>query len=421
MTTLNQKLLVKLKGANNSLQHLSNSKVLISFILFLTLVSSCRRSDDLPFTENKTTQTREFSIVNGIIAFDTRKSFDDFTSKMYNTNIEDFEDQFSNLTGFNSLITPAIKMSQNQFQLTENDDDEPWDPAEEAEFEDSLVLDPYFAAMLNRNREIEIENTIFRITEKGVYAYKPGLSLRFDELYANAAYFDELIRPYAMTYEYYEDGIINPKTFDIPEIEQDIYLVLGGGSIRPYDQVCTDCNQQNTEGTIQLCPIGSKNFWGWEKDCDFHYYDSKRRVRGTYWSQSHIFFSSIGLKTRNQRRRFGIWWNINKNQISVKGKGKYELKVQGNPFPIINTYDVPEKFDNKKAVYRFDFESGAVLTCAPTTSISGQHTNTTEAGGSPCKIKIYKAAQLFKLKEHKSDHAVYFDSGDKNLGIIFKL
>lgn len=37
--------------------------------------------------------------------------------------------------------------------------------------EDEIVYDPYFAAVLNKNREINIENIIYKIVKDGVLAY----------------------------------------------------------------------------------------------------------------------------------------------------------------------------------------------------------------------------------------------------------
>ncbi len=50
------------------------------------------------------------------------------------------------------------------------------------ELEDTLVSDPVFKSLLNKDREIEVEGTIFKITPHGTFAFLPEKRLKVEEI-----------------------------------------------------------------------------------------------------------------------------------------------------------------------------------------------------------------------------------------------
>ncbi|SOE20121.1 hypothetical protein SAMN06298216_0621 [Spirosomataceae bacterium TFI 002] len=99
------------------------------------------------------------------MTFKSEEVFADFMKKIVKSPVSEIKEnsklqQFYSLSNYNQDIQKS-KLQNLRVGMDELIPDD----------EDELVFDPYFAAVLNKNREIEIEGIRFRIVKEGLLAY----------------------------------------------------------------------------------------------------------------------------------------------------------------------------------------------------------------------------------------------------------
>lgn len=100
-----------------------------------------------------------------ILTFKSEEVFADFMKKIVKSPVSQIKEnsklqQFYSLSNYNQDIQKS-KLQNLRVGMDELIPDD----------EDEIVFDPYFAAVLNKNREIEIEGIRFRIVKEGLLAY----------------------------------------------------------------------------------------------------------------------------------------------------------------------------------------------------------------------------------------------------------
>lgn len=318
---------------------------------------------------------------NGMIAFANWEEFNQTMNNLKNKEISEVEGMIKSLPGFRSLLAKQESGINERQGRTTDPDDEPFLATDNPEGDNDFVQDPFLLAVLNEKASIMIADFIYRVTPKGVFAHRINEESVMDEFIAKPD-LDATISPFSVV-ETDSDQVL-------PEVSPGVFLVYKGDDLTAE---CVDCQQQSSSRDLfNTCTGLGSNLFGVIKDCDIDY-ASKRRARGTVWSQNLGFYASIGVKTRNQRRRFWIWWNVNADMVALKAKGKFESKALG-PLPVIIPYDIPysQNFNDNKIVRRLDFNTAIIGTVCE--------------GNGKCKPKI-KFAKRYKIKEHQSDHEVH--------------
>jgi hypothetical protein len=163
--------------------------------------------------------------------------------------------------------------------------------------EDEIVFDPYFAAVLNKNREIEIEGIRFRIVKEGLLAYlDKDLNRSKATTFVETKLKDKL---YDKTKPYEVDQ-------DIMFYPQELFYNL--------DQ---NINKKNQNARV-VCSSSGPGFFGHNHECFNEYAPGDFRIKGRTWSQSFGIYASIGSKKKHQWRRFGMWLSKDANLVRRK-------------------------------------------------------------------------------------------------------
>jgi hypothetical protein len=329
-------------------------------------------------------------VKNGIIAFKETKSFENAMNYFHSIGIEETHKLIRDIPAFRGLIeiTPSDladiqrlnkalwKLEEQQIRIMDIQDDV--HPGENLVYDDYLIHDPYYEAILNTYREVMINDLIIRSTENGVFGYEPDGRQNFDAQYETPV-FDQ-----ALSNAYTSEEMNGFQ--DMQVVLPEIYLIYR--DIELFDDfpiviMSTSCNGNTL----------SKNIFGQLQDCDT-YLDNRRRIRATVWAQNLGLYSSLGFNTRRQTRFLRVWWNTNAERLSVEGEGYYSTKW---PSGLINT-DYHYNRPNTKADEQNVKKVNARLP-------QSWHTATIDFGKPTIKF-----AKKYEYKKHESDHAGWHNS-----------
>lgn len=221
---------------------------------------------------------------------------------------------------------------------------------EEISFEDDVIQDPAFSSLLNEEREIIIENIIYKYTDFGLFYCDYSKQDELDNYLSALSEQDilSLIGVDRLNYnESDELGEVN-KVLDgginyfLPEsgrslLDADSSFLLNSStsnlaanpSADSYVPLSDYIKQNLPLITIQKQGFFERLFGATEDNVT--YLKDGRRVVVKFWNQNYYLFSSIGCKVKTQKRmkKFGIsWWEktyVEKIELGVNSMS-YEYK-----------------------------------------------------------------------------------------------
>jgi hypothetical protein len=262
------------------------------------------------------------------------------------------------------------------------EDDDALLPGETIYYDDFLVQDPFYEAVLNNYREVMIADLVIRNTEFGVFAYELPNKQNFENVYETSPFTDALQNNYT-SYETVGEVDLQVLLPDIFLLNRDIELFRNP----PKYNVQPPCNT----GTL------ARNGFGQLQDCDINI-DKRNRIIATVYAQNLGVYSSVGMTTRRQRRFLRIWWNTTGERLSVEGEGYYSTKWPSGIVYTNYSYNRPftrVNIPNRKKV------------------ASPWPANSWHTGQIGCKFYIpalnkcipsFKPAKDYEFKKHESDH-----------------
>ncbi|WP_373522349.1 hypothetical protein [Aquiflexum sp.] len=314
--------------------------------LSLIMIISCSINEEI-YLDNEQLNTDFLpEIFDGSLKFSDSDQFENFMQNNLEKSVEDFQEQIFALKGFNSLLN-RDKSDNSFFRQSGSDDGDEED-------EDELVYDPYFASILNEKRELMIEDMVFRITDHGVFSYKPEYRNKAEDFFGNLL---NLM-------------IELPCGGDEPImlVAEDVYYLQptncdGGGGYSPpssppvYNDGCFT--------TIYLDPTicvgNSSNIFGTTETCSKNT-DTHRRLKVKFWNQDFQIYASFGVSTRYQGRALGIWFARNADFLTLRYKIELKLKdfLDNYHEGIIETENPIERNNTNKIKRVLDWQAGTV-------------------------------------------------------------
>jgi hypothetical protein len=187
------------------------------------------------------------------------------------------------------------------------------------------VRDPYFASILNKNREVQIGNTIYRCNADYVFEYQRGEEKSIEDFY-NQAKSSKMNMPELKEIDFKDIKVAKTK-INIQKIESK--------QSNPKARVAYNCEQ----------------YWG----ADY-------RMGGEYWTEWYFFFTTAGVSTQMEVQRgwwiFRGWYDEDAEYIRVEAD-KLGIKFNGifgwPTFDIIKTGIKVENRDDDVATYVIDW------------------------------------------------------------------
>ena len=302
------------------LYHISKAKYLLFFLLLLTplsLLLSCEDDMERPGDSPEILLAGEITTNDGRLLFNSTDNLSSFIIK--SKEEEDFEKYKQGLKLFeNSKFRSLLPVSgKNEMQKSEeylkfkqsdiariranNPSHEAARGSTEDDFdanEDIIVADSYFAALLNRKREIQVDDKVYRYTEYGILYTEVSNASNLESAHKELQSSDLLLQqceiPYAMKSGVY---FIQPSCG-------------GGGTGGGSSGGGTTTPTKPDIGDLKLCDY-DPNLWddifGPAQSC-IDKFSKHRRIKTKAWSQNYIVFASVGIKVESQKRTLGIWW-----------------------------------------------------------------------------------------------------------------
>ena len=199
--------------------------------------------------------------------------------------------------------------------------------------EDTLVIDDDFAALLNSENAIQVENTIYRITPYGTFVYIADKEDRANEIinsFYNGKIVDEVEKDNYL-FEI-EDGVLR---YDTYQEMKDNTIEINDNSI-----VCQPQKANSNEQDVDVYTIVNKhtivgsflqNTFGYTASYT-RYFSSKRRMKVSFSSPNFVLFSYISISVKMQKKNWIGWSGINAEELILGWDGMtYKFN---NPVPI---------------------------------------------------------------------------------------
>ena len=240
------------------------------------------------------------TVADGRLVFTNQEEFDAFMDVLIEQPSHDDLEIVGLDPDFVSLETMQnIWLQEVESRETEHESDQDISDFLEAE---RIVEDPLFARVLNHDGQIQIGNTVYKVTYEYVYATAYGA-----------------------------DDVLDA----IPLKGNDLSFKLNSSvEVYPVIRHKTDISSDALTKSQGVMGRG---------DCKSTFFNNhRRRIKGEIWANFWTFYNPVGSEIEAQRRRFRRWKQTRMSQITLRVTGhvKYELKYSNGNFTAIATADV---------------------------------------------------------------------------------
>jgi|GEM_PF-7048412 hypothetical protein len=275
----------------------------------LTIFSACEK-EVIQTTDQKIEENLCYD--ESVLEFNSQNEVKKLISEMKENDFTNYNEikkrnNFSSLDDYNKL---HIKSATNEEDI-------------ESEPEDSIVRDPFLIRLLDEKRSIIIDGYYYRITNNGMFRCTKDERSKLDEYLANSSITFNIDNPGEKD-EFVEvsEGIelFLPKKIFAGDIDNYVPNNKLKSSNLDY-AIMNECD----EGTKTIAGDIIAGVVGYSVNCENNY-SSNRRVKSVFWAQNWFFYSSVGIKVKMQRRRFGIWWAKDAQNLEL-GWDMIEYKI----------------------------------------------------------------------------------------------
>jgi len=359
-------------------------KLLLLFAVLLVI--SCENENFEPLDQGETSIGKNETVVNGRFVFSSKESLSETIEKFQNQESEKIERKFEKLyeKGFRShkpIINPEneqlqAKLSEEYLQKRKaNKSSLNYSSKNtDAEDEEAFIADPFLASIVNENNEIIVNDTLYKFTkDKGLFfAHVKDSTYLLNYLKKeseNANKSKSSTKSTAMAYRV-EPCEMRAQYGGVTRVDERVSRFIrpiekedcngggsGGGNPSPVPRLSEEEKLQKIISGLPEC-YGSKpffqNIFGKTFVCR-NYFDKKHRIKTEFWNQDYKIYQSVGIQTKTQRRRLGIWWASKSDEIYL-GINRILLKYNF-PQPQINSYSHPQLFPSnsyKNPIYMWD-------------------------------------------------------------------
>lgn len=297
-------------------------------------------------------ETQDETLPIDILSFDSIESFQQIMHGLESNTIQrgSIAPRASLLSKSSSIAhreDPVLRYDMRNFQATKGSEEE---SIYDIVGYDELVPDENLASLLNARGEIEIAGTIYKISEQGTYCFDASLEEEFHENYAILEETEgELVD--TLTYVL-ADGIIRYATFATEDYEsyfaEDYFE-------EPDEEMEEEIIEEDTEAGTKSPTIVShlqnldyskyprycsdaktvlgkffQSLFGRNKSFDYNF-TNKKRFNAKFFYYDYIFWSSIGVTTKVQKKSF-LFWKEAKAEEIYSGWGDIitETELKGN-------------------------------------------------------------------------------------------
>lgn len=305
-----------------------------------------------------------------------------------NLNYSNNEEKFISLLEANKQKVMS-SLTQEQLNLLKNDPEEPeYSPS------DSIIADIQFACLLNADREIQINDSIYKYLYNGVAIVPQKSAKLLKKVESETAQIDVTPENAGKSMSL-ENGIkFIPMPYKHRTVVEDYAINLGGyhggyGQDNVAKDQQTTLTGLSTKNGISLSngvlipnsDIRNINYsekgdgdwfhrtwtglWGRNVVAINHFSD-EYKLTMNFYDQNYIVYANIGTKLKMQKQVFGIWWNI-KTDTMIQGWETIALKYDMPSNKSLTSYEYLNY--NPSAAFNqfkpFPYTKNAVLLTLP--------------------------------------------------------
>ena len=373
-------------------------KTNIYLIAFTLLIISCNKDENIELKYRQQIADK-IEVQNGVLSFSSKdllsrtvKELKQISDKEKEIKLKVYYDKgfmplyphFSENDKDKFLQFSERKKSKTQRLITVNPQartipteiDEDGELVEE--FDDDLISDDEFASVLNDEREVIVNDTLYKYTYSGMFSvHMNEKQLLYEYIQENNI---EYLTPEPTTLSRGDINLTPEITQSLPTIQKMLYpndecafavsgmdefissdcSYGGGGGSSGGVSSGGNTNIDHTQNLINLMDnldacntlngfLNSVDgLFGVSRKC-YANFDSKYRTKTKYWKENYLIWNSVGVKVKHQKKGWtGLWRATSTDEVALsisQASFKYTIKIPN--FPQLYAPQKLYFFDNK--------------------------------------------------------------------------
>lgn len=297
-------------------------------IIASVIVTSCNKNEMAPTIK----PDKNISVVNGRLKFNSLDAFGNTIKVMkINPNLKPRE-VLKSMLGEGNYNRLENTMKEGTASVT-----------------DTLVDDPAFASVLNNKNEIQVENTVYRITPNGTFMYTPDKENQVDQLAKKLESGNTIPETQQKPYLYkVEDGVYRYATYAEARDNTIEYSGGSGGGSGSNNNVSSSSTRD-----IETHVISHEGQLGFIASYT-RYFDSNHRIKFKFSSPNFVLFSYISVKVKFQKKGWtGLWQKTTCDKITLGWDGMtYDYK---DPIPTPQNAKMYSSYMNNYEKWKMSF------------------------------------------------------------------
>lgn len=349
-------------------------KKITTLILAVPLLFSCEKENVGELDSSILSSSNTSKLDDGRLIFSSREDLKSAITDFQKNESETVSSKFNQLynSGFRSLKPIVDPNNKNLINKLSQEIKSKSQTIKAIAQEQEIISDPYLAALVNEDKEIVVNDTLYKFTlDKGLFYAHVKDSAHLQNYVENliASGKNMQLEP---CHTRLESGGITPIDETITRYIEPIESCGGGGGgggggyVPPVPSLSEEERFQNVISNLTECngTAGGnwvQNLFGDSFVCR-SYFDGDHRIKTEFWNQGFGFYESVGAQVKTQTKTLGIWWASDSDEIHL-GINRVALRYN-YPQPQVLKYisGVPSTNTFRAPVYmyggKFQVQSG---------------------------------------------------------------
>lgn len=202
--------------------------------------------------------------------------------------------------------------------------------------EDSLIIDPAFASVLNYKRELQVNNTVYRYMEDGIYAVNESNAILLEDINENQTALKSS-KALDSRITFYPASSLNHNEEEESSILKASNISLAGTSLTLDNGVVISANNirdlnYKDRGDANWITNAWTSLWG-KNIVAINKYNKKKKMLVTFYDQDYLIYKNIGTQAKMQKKKCWIWWNTHADEMRLGWEAiEFEETYSSPPF-----------------------------------------------------------------------------------------
>ena len=260
-------------------------------------------------------------------------------------HLEDTELSEAQVADYVRVIRKRKELIEGVYDVELSDED-----LEFAEF----IADPTLASLLNKDGDIRIGTFTYHYTPFGLFV---ATSESGEEAFRAVMQSASSVKTFVQDHHSAKGSLIPVA----PGLQHYVADVTPFNDIKGVEELAPVTNAAKDLDELSLDMCGGQNnttvwtsVFGPSADCTDEF-ASNRRIKTKIWDQNYLLFASLGTNVRSQRRRVGVWWASQVDELELgTGFFNYEFTLPDPPAP-------PSQFGGGRGILAVRYDDGTTI------------------------------------------------------------